>query len=230
MLIGEVIQRVQSLYSKGVESDDTRLTSRNIYSKMITVRAKLLQQKSNKKQVISQWDYQTLQCVELVVAPVYECPCLPSLGCETLKTKYKIPTPLFNYNGSLIQSVTSLEGSVVFSYIGWVEKKHKSSNKYTSNKPDYYIRGSHLYITHKSGLKSISITGLFEDPLDAYNFTNQCVDLNPCTSLFDLEFPLNDGLVDTLVEMTTNELIKTFQNTVEDITNNNLDSPVKQSK
>ena len=35
MKIKEIIQRVQSLYSKGVQSDDTRLSDRHIYNKMV---------------------------------------------------------------------------------------------------------------------------------------------------------------------------------------------------
>ena len=38
MIIGDIIQRIQSLYSKGVQSDDTRLKSRHIYNVLITNR------------------------------------------------------------------------------------------------------------------------------------------------------------------------------------------------
>ena len=51
MKIGEIIQRIQSLYSKGVESDDTRLMSRHIYNKLLTVRARLISQDAKKKPV-----------------------------------------------------------------------------------------------------------------------------------------------------------------------------------
>ena len=53
MLIKEIVQRIQSLYSKGVQSDDSRLSDRHIYNKMITVRSKLISQQHNKKQKIS---------------------------------------------------------------------------------------------------------------------------------------------------------------------------------
>ena len=91
MIIKEVIQRVQSLYSKGVESDDTRLSSRHIYNKLLTVRAKLFQEKINKKQFISPYSYSEFNCIELIKVPVHECPCVPPLGCCTLRSKYKFP-------------------------------------------------------------------------------------------------------------------------------------------
>ena len=52
MTNGEIIQRVQSMYSKGVESDDSRLRARHIYNKLLTTTAKLYQQQKNKKQRI----------------------------------------------------------------------------------------------------------------------------------------------------------------------------------
>jgi len=58
MTIKEIIQRVQSLYSKGVQSDDVRLEDRHIYNKMITVRSKLISQEAKKRQKINQWNYQ----------------------------------------------------------------------------------------------------------------------------------------------------------------------------
>ena len=75
MKIGEIVQRVQSLYSKGVHSDDSRLSARHIYNKLLTVRARLISQEAKKKQKISQWNYQTISCIELIKVPAHECPC-----------------------------------------------------------------------------------------------------------------------------------------------------------
>ena len=53
MKIGEIVTRVQSLYSKGVASDDSRLSNRLIYNKMLTVRSRLIVEQAKKKQRIS---------------------------------------------------------------------------------------------------------------------------------------------------------------------------------
>jgi len=232
MIIGEIIQRVQSLYSKGVQSDDSRLSSRHIYNKMLTVRSKLISQESKKKQKISQWNYQTLPCVELEVAPIHECPCLPPAGCEILKTKNPLPRPLTNLNVHLIQSVTSLDGSIVYSEIGWTEKKYKASAKYTADKPDYFIRNNYLYITHKNGPKVITITGLFDDPTEAEDYPSYCPDtsINTCGSMLDKDFPMDNNAIDTLVTMCVNELVILFSKNIEDLTNNAQDDTPKQSK
>ena len=63
LLIGEAIQRIQPLYSKRVQSKDSRLTSRHIYSALVTGRANLIRQQSNKNQLVNKWIYQILPCV-----------------------------------------------------------------------------------------------------------------------------------------------------------------------
>jgi hypothetical protein len=231
MTVGEIIQRIQFLYSKGVQSNDSRLTPRHIYNKMLSVRSKLISQEAKKKQRISQWNYQTIPCIELEIAPIHECPCLPPIGCKILKTKYPLPQPLTNLNNHLIQSVTSLDGNIVYSEIGWTEKKYKASNKYTADKPDYFIRNNYLYITHKNGPKIITVTGLFDDPLEAENYPSFCPDedckgenCNDCGSPLDKDFPIDNDLVDTLIEICINELVILFSKNVEDLTNNTQDN------
>lgn len=242
MIIKEILQRVQSLYSKGVQSDDSRLSARHIYSKVLTSRARLITQRMDKRQPISQWVYQTLDCVELVKAEPYECPCLPSVGCTILRTKLELPNPLTGIlNGHMIQSVTSAEGSVTFSETTWKDKKYSVGAKYTSTKPDFYIRNNYLYITTKDSPKIISITGLFDDPLEAKNFPGvcgsvPCKESTPedncpeCASPLDMELPIEKTMVETLVEMAANELIGVFKQNQEDITNNSVDTPKEQAK
>ncbi len=68
--IGEAIQRVQSMYSKGVQSRSSRLSARHIYSALITARSILIKQQSNKNQKANQWTYQVLPCVELIKSTI----------------------------------------------------------------------------------------------------------------------------------------------------------------
>jgi hypothetical protein len=229
----EIAQRIESLYSKGVQSDDKRLTYRHIYNKMLTVRSKLISQQARKKQRISQWNYQTIPCIEMIKAPIHECPCLPPIGCEIYKSKEPLPEPLTDLNQHLIQSVTTLDGNIIFSEIGWIEKKYKSANKYTANKPDYFIRNKYLYITQKKGASIITVTGLFEDPWEVQNYPSycdDCTDCNNCESPLDMEFPIDNDMVDTLVEISINELVIMFSQSIEDVSNNSRDTQNEQSK
>lgn len=233
MLTGEIIQRVQSLYSKGVQSDDSRLTSRHIYNKILTIRAKLLEQKVNKRQPISKWNYQKLFCVELIKTAPHECPCLPPVGCQILRSKHKIPKLINTLYGNKVEYVSSLEGSVFYSEVSWTEKKYKSSNKYTGSKPDFFIKDDYLYITHKTGPKIITMSALFENPLEVDHFSSYCDDCKnclDCNSPLDSEFPLDNTQIDTLVEMSVKELVVLFNQNFEDKSNNSSDNLDQQSK
>ena len=178
LLIKEIIQRVQSLYSKGAQSDDSRLSQRHIYSKLISLRSKYISQQAKKRQKLNQWNFQTLPCVEVIKVPQSLCPCVTVPGCDILRTKYPLPKPLSNLNNHLIQSVTSVDGNTIFSEIQWNEVKYKASSKYTSTKPDFFINDGYLYIIgliqKMRHLKVITITGLFEDPLSAEDFPSIC--------------------------------------------------------
>jgi len=211
MTIGEVIQRIQSLYNMRTMSDSSLLTPQRIYNIMISVRSRLLSQKAKKHQKISQWNYQTIPCIELIIVPEHDCSCVPPIGCSILRTKYQLPEPLVDLNRHLIQSVTSIDGEIVYPEISWVEKKYKSANKYTANKADSFIRKGYLYITYKNGPKLITVTGLFNDPVKAASYKLFCPEMNtPCLSALDMDFPIDSDLIDVLIEMSAAELINSF--------------------
>lgn len=235
MTIGEIIQRIQSLYSKGIQSDDSRLSSRHIYNKMLSTRSRLITQKANKNQYISQWNYQTIDCIELIIAPQHDCPCIPDIGCNILRTKYKLPKPLLNLNDSLIKSVTSIDGTINYTKTTWENKKYKKGNKYTSSKPDYFIKNNYLYITDRKASRIVTITGLFDDPIEVSNYKTECnnkishKDLE-CECILDKEFPIDSDLIEPLIDICKEELLVQFSQGIEDITNDTKDNLLQQTK
>lgn len=233
MTIGEIVQRVISLYSKGVSTDECRLTPRHVYSKMLTARSKLLILKHNKKQKLSMWDYQSLECIKLIKAKRHECSCI-DFGCDILRSECKIPQPIVGLYGPLIHSVTSIDGSVVFSENLWGTQKYSSGNKYTSNKPFYMWKNGYIYIAGLNKLGAITIVGVFEDPIKVDNFSCTVCDkddvLDLCASPLDKEFPIEDSLLDTLIELCVQELVVAFSQSHGDYNNDNIDTNTPQTR
>lgn len=225
MLVSEVIQSIQSLYSRGVQSQDSRLMSRQIWNKLLRVRAKLLVQQSNKNQPISQWTYQTIPCIELIPAAPYECPCAPSSGCMLLRSKYPFPEPLISLKGELIQSVSSLDGNIIIDPITFATNKYSEGNKFTSKKPQRLLYNKYLFVTIIKVLKVIQVTQICENPEDAWNYPSLCdTDCEECCkSPLDRVFPLDNDTIDTAIQMTANELISIFTQMREDKINNSSD-------
>lgn len=231
--IKEAISRVQSLYSKGVKSDDSRLSSRHIYSILKSARATLLKRKLDKRNTLSPWEIQTIPCVELIEAEAHECPCVPPSGCTIYRSRYKIPKPLEAMSNNLLNSVTTLDGSVLFSKTTWTEKKYKKGRRYTGSSIDYWIRNEYLYVTFNNFVTVVAIDGPFEDPLEVEKFISfcniDCEECQDCISYLDKEFPLEDSLLQAAIEMTIREL-DIFFKVPEDRSNNTADTEGQNTK
>ena len=217
MTINEIISRVRALYGKGTASDDIRLSDRLIYEKMCSSRALFIKREIDKKRQVSDWIVQTIGCLELQDALPNECPCAPSPGCKILRSKKKIPKPVQSVIGAELESVSNQDGSVMYSKTDWVKKKYKSGDKYTSGNPDYFIKDGYLFITTNSLLQYISISGVFEDPLEPLE-VNAC--LTGCIYPHDEEFPIDAHLLDAVVQGAVQELIGMFKTMPVDNTNN----------
>lgn len=226
----KIISRVEALYSKGAASDDSRLSKRLIYNKLITVRSRLLTQKIKAHQVLSHWNYQTLDCIDLIEAPKGECP--PNTNkCTILRSKKLIPKILTDLDNTLIKSVTSIDGSTVFYPTEWELFKNAEGNKYTKNLPQYFFRNGYLYITKMVSLEVVTMTALFGDPVEADNFNKKETDKD-CLGLLDKEFPIDHDMIDMAVRLASEELILLFSQMAEDKINNASDdsSPVKMPR
>ena len=71
-------------------------------------------------------------CIELIKVPAHECPCLPPIGCDMLRSKYKLPKPLSGLSGSLIQTVTTIDRGKKLNEVSMNAVKSLTGNKYTS--------------------------------------------------------------------------------------------------
>lgn len=232
MKIKELIQRVQSAYSKGVQSRSTRLSSRHIYSALVSGRQRLISQQVKKRQKISDWNFLVLPCVELIKVPNHECPCIVDSSCEVYRTRYPLPKTLTNLNKHLIEYVMSIENSIKIEEVSRTEHIFNSGNKYTNHKPKFIIEKGHLFFPVKNSPGIVRIKFLPEDPIEAYKYPSlcQCTDCDDCESILEKEFPIDGDMIKTLIEITVVELVETFSKVQEDITNNSIDSDKGQTK
>ncbi len=219
MKIAEAIARVRSLYNSGTGSDDSNLSDRHIYAKLVSARTLLIKREIDKKRQVSDWIVQTINCLELEVALPNECPCAIPPGCTALKSVNKIPKPVQSAIGPELEFVTTMDGNTVYSKTNWVKKRYKSGNKYTADSPDYSIKNDYLFLIHAGKLlKYITVGGVFENPLDV-PYANGCNE-GDCIDPYEVDFPIDLHIMDALIQMATQELIEVFKSIPPDDENN----------
>lgn len=223
--IREIIERIQSLYSKGVRSDDSRLSTRHIYSKISTVKARLIVLQSDKKKKAHDWNYTILPCVEMIKVPSNECTCFLDLGCPVYRSKYKLPKILANANNYLIDFVITTDNQKIVYPTTRKESLVKKGNRYTNFDLRYVFENGYLYILSSSSPAALKIKAIFEDQVEALSFPSLCSSNGDCKDC-DCKDPLDEvlaidpDLIETLIEMSVTELLEWFTKGREDKYNN----------
>ena len=231
--IGEILERIQSAYSKGVRSASSRLSSRLIYSKYKSVRKMLVAQQIKKKQKISDWNYIILPCVELIKVPSHECSCLGHLGCDVWRTKYPLPKVLTDLNKHMIDFVMTVDNGDRIEEFTREAAIYASGNKYTAKKNKWILEKGHMYFTSQKTPGLVKIKLLPEDPIEASkypSFCEDCTDCVDCTPYMDRPSYLDGELEEPLIAIAVEELVGRFSAAREDKSNNSSDSLIEESK
>lgn len=221
MKVVEIIQRVESLMAKGisVSIEGGYISRRWIYNLMVGFRAKIIGQEVNKKQKISDWNKQMLTCVELVDATLSECECISKDVCSYMKrTKNRIPEIMSGLSDYAIDSITNSTGGLKIDLVKYNQSKYNRYSKYSSKKMSAFIYDGYVFLENAKHLQAINILALFEDPLEVEKFNAEndicnkdsvCAD---CISPLDIEFPIDNDKIDTLVMLVINEISMAFLN------------------
>ena len=197
MTYREVIYSILDLLKQS--SDDSFYTEEHVLFLVSKIRAAILKQSyANIKRDIPESNYQTI-CLDLMEVPAIAGE--PCEGGSYLKSVQKIPTALPIGNTKLYP-INYYQGGIT--YVSRERMKYVGYNKWLQN-IIYASLGPDQYIYLKSSnpqylyLKQIKMTGIFEDTTAALEL--QCgKEGNSCDEL-DVPFPLEEGLVPTLIEM-----------------------------
>jgi len=206
MLIKELIERVTSIYHQGARNYYTRLSNKRVYSIASTIRTLLLMQMANKKQSISPYNYETLPCIKLKTVDRVTCPCTTPLNCTVLKSEEKIPKIVNSLYGLLIQGVTLVDGTLI-NQAGVNQAKYVLYNKYTGNKPNWFIFDDYLYLINLQNVEFVTLTAIFEDILDKRLLFKCNPEDEICTySALEENFTIDNNLITVIVKMIVEEI------------------------
>lgn len=206
--IGESISRVRNLV-KGAKQD-AFMTDRFIYS-LIVKYAKLLIKRQDALNIRLKFAslFRTLPCVELIETSKIEACCgtLPDT-CKVMRTKEKIPSPFEGSYGSLIRTVSSIDGSV--EVYRTQPAQYTSMTKTTAfkfNKQKYYwYMNGYLYLPNVEW-DSILLEGIFEEDIAIFT----CTDSGVCKVRQQDALAIPDDLFAEVEKQVITDLLGTAQ-------------------
>lgn len=196
MKLSEIVYNIKNLIGGGLQSDDFKLSDRQIAFIVNYYRAKLIKQEMDKGVRRSADSFKQKITVE------YDADCGGFPVPDTLETTFGFD---FTYVGTK---------AVQFQYAQANTTKWLQSSKYTGDAPRYFSRDGFIYLTKQptKNLKRIIVEGVFEDPKAAQDCHN------PCGLDFDYPMPLDrvDLIVKLIAESEFQVLLSIAPDTLND--------------
>ena len=181
-------------------SDDSYYTEEHVLFLASKMRSAILKQTyANIKKEIPESNYQNIYLGLIEVSAIAGEPCE---GGSYLRSEQKIPTTL-PVGNTQIYPVDYYQGEIT--YVSRERMRYVGHNKWLQN-IIYASLGPDQYLYFKSSnpqyiyMKQVRMIGIFEDAESAAKL--QCEGQSKACDILDTPFPLEEGLVTTLIEMT----------------------------
>lgn len=232
MTINEIIYDVRE--SVRQYHDDTDISDRYILHLFKLKRAKYLRQDLNNFQKVADISVMQTLCLETEIVSASECGL--DIECETiLRTKQPLPKLLeLTLKTSIISIKPNNLTSIPFNFITKEKAAFFNNAPFKNNISVFLNTDNHLYFVSNNDavklLDCVTVTAIFEDPLELENYTNCCgcdpVE-KPCVEWLTTDYPIQVHYVDPIREEVVQLLIRSIQipqdksnNATDDVTNN----------
>jgi len=206
-------------------TDDSEITNRYIEYLYGIKRAKYLRRDLNRYNLSI--PNSVLQKVCLTMEEVQASDCSIDISCDTIIRSTKpVPTVLDLHTRPAITQVRPIKiGSKPFNFIPKSRVPFINGNPFSKGVYAFLDPTDYLYVFTTEDLKllqCITVTGVFEDPLELANFPACCncdVDENPCFDKDAEDYPIAPQHIDLIKSEIVQELANLNQSIQEDIAN-----------
>ena len=167
--------------------------------------------------------YTKLECLEFEKIEMVKCPIIEFRMCRTLmKSKCKLPDPIFSRLGAAITEIVSLDGMYELKLISAEQYRRNQKRKYSIDGEVYiYLaEDGHLYIPDEE-IYSLNVTFMTLFPEEA-DECSECKKDN-CKSGWDYPFIGSDKLDDVVFKEVLQILGSTYKATQEDQNPNGIE-------
>lgn len=199
---GEIVQALRGILAeRGIINDHSDWSKRLVLFYALRARSGVLKAKlDDKRSRVSHFNKQTLTCIPMEKLDINECPCAPPSGCDFFRSKYAIPEPLSRF---LI--IDNIIGNKDIDYLEWGQFRTKLNSRFEQEKvaPYWTLRnhreGTYLYL-YNYPEKFVTVTSIFEHPIDVFLFPDCEGKVDKCKQYLDLPFIIDDGYVPLVLE------------------------------
>jgi hypothetical protein len=212
MTLDKIIYDVREALKKYTTDDE--LDDRYIIHLFNIKRAKYLRQDLNNYQRTTDISVTQTICMETECVTANECNVDYDCG-SILRTKEKVPKPLELHIKSAITAVKpTTRLSVPFNFITKQKAVYSQYSPFSNAIFAFLDNDMHIYIVSKlpdvNLIDCISVTAVYEDPLELMNFKTccGCDDPLPCFSISTTDYPLQPHYVDLIKLEIVNEIAK----------------------
>lgn len=193
-------------------TSDSSIDDRYIIYLYNIKRAKYLRQDLNNYQKTTDLSITQTLCLGLEKVSINEC--LIDYDCQTIvRTKQPIPQPLELHIKSAITKVKPINRiALPFNFITKEKAIYSANSPYNKSIFAFLDNDNYIYLLSQSNtlglIDCLTITGIFEDPLQLANYKN-CCNCKPSASTicFD-EYTSNYPLQPHYIDLIKNEIIK----------------------
>lgn len=219
MTINQHISNLRDLIKE--YGDDSKYTDSRLYEMLTAAKAKLLKQKRK----ISNFSWQTY-CIGLEKVKAHDCDCIQA-GCDVLRSKFKIPTPLEGRYSTLFRVMTL--GDIVIPIRSETQFEIDKFDDIKKGKRNYWIRNQHLILRNDLNLKALVVRGIWDD-LTEWAEVDLCDDsgttIGKCFDISNDDFGMDKDLAFDSYIMVVNKLFRLTLQLKSDI-NNDSNSEIR---
>ena len=172
MTLDEIAYNLLNILRGGRSSNDEHISVNQIKFNIQHYRAMFIRRDYARNGVVSKTLEQDLGCIPLVKVDGSRCCNLPS-DCPVFRTNVKMPKPVrFNLQDAFT-FIGKPDGTGAIPKVEPYMVEFLLYDKYTSDKPKYYMIDEYIYVYNPNGMEYINVRGVFEDPREVHNF-NTC--------------------------------------------------------
>lgn len=220
LTLNHIISDIRNIASSGSNPIEFRIEDEQIAFWVNQTRAMLISQAIQKLQDISDTWVQVISCLEMEQVDDVDC-CRVSSTCKIYRSIQQLPESIETFGDNFIIRVTLPSGEII-SKSNVFKSNYSKYNKYTSNKPEWFIKNGYLYIIHADILQYVTVYLIAEDPSELSSFTS-CDDL-PCFTN-DTDYPCSLKMASMITDIVLKTKVYPFLQLPTDNKNDASNSP-----